>query len=138
MSAVHRLLERLDGVRPSGDGRWRARCPSHGSKGPTLSIADCDGRVLVHCFAGCETADVMSSIGLSLRDLFDVPLGDSIARVGSPCRPSDVIDLALRETVVLSVIASDLLERRAINEKDWRSLAAAARRLRHLAESVKA
>jgi hypothetical protein len=34
-----------------------------------------DGRVLVHCFAGCETSDVLRSIGLQLSDLFVHPVG---------------------------------------------------------------
>ncbi|HVS15501.1 MAG TPA: hypothetical protein VMV46_16375 [Thermoanaerobaculia bacterium] len=29
-----------------------------------------DGRVLAHCFAGCDPAAVLEAIGLELRDLF--------------------------------------------------------------------
>lgn len=64
------LLPRLDGLMQTGKG-WRARCPSHGGKTRTLSICEAnDGRLLVHCFAGCQVTDVLASIGLDVGDLF--------------------------------------------------------------------
>lgn len=30
--------------------------------------------MLLHCFGGCETSDVLAAIGLSFSDLFDKPL----------------------------------------------------------------
>ena len=30
-----------------------ARCPAHDDHNPSLSITERDGKVLVHCFAGC-------------------------------------------------------------------------------------
>lgn len=65
------LLSRLDRVRPYGK-QWRASCPScGGSSRDKLSIAEGDGgRVLLHCFAGCDAAAVVQAAGLSLGDLF--------------------------------------------------------------------
>src|SRR5690606_34498859 len=68
------LLNRLDGLRPSGPDQWRARCPAHGSRGLTLSVRDAGGTLLVRCFAGCSVADVLAAVGLELADLFDRPL----------------------------------------------------------------
>lgn len=62
------LLDRLDGVQQSGRG-WRARCPSCDGKSRKLSIAESDGRVLVHCFAGCKGDDVIGAVGLRWADL---------------------------------------------------------------------
>lgn len=40
---------------------WSARCPVHEDRQPSLSIADGkEGRVLVHCFAGCAARDVIA------------------------------------------------------------------------------
>ena len=62
------LLSRLECVQNSGNG-WRARCPSCGGSGQKLSIAEADGRVLVHCFA-CNDADaVLASVGITWADL---------------------------------------------------------------------
>ena len=64
------LLSKLDKV--SGrNGRYKARCPAHDDRGPSLAITDgADGRVLVHCFAGCDVHQVVSAAGLTLSDLF--------------------------------------------------------------------
>ena len=68
--SVDLLLSRLDRVRGKHP-KYMARCPAHDDNGLSLSIkAMDDGRILVHCFAGCGAADVMESVGLSLADLF--------------------------------------------------------------------
>lgn len=62
------LVSRLQGVCPSRTG-WRARCPSCGGRSRKLTIAMADGRVLLHCFGGCKTDDVLHSVGLSWADV---------------------------------------------------------------------
>lgn len=62
------LLDRLDSVQQSGRG-WRARCPACAGMSRKLSIAESDGRVLVHCFAGCKGDDVIGAVGLRWADL---------------------------------------------------------------------
>jgi hypothetical protein len=45
-----------------GNG-WTARCPAHDDRNPSLSITeDRDGRVLLHCFAGCPRWVVISTL----------------------------------------------------------------------------
>jgi hypothetical protein len=67
---IDRVLAHLEGVRRSGDG-WTARCPHHDDRQASLSIKEgADGRVLLHCFAGCGNADVVVSAGLAFVDLF--------------------------------------------------------------------
>lgn len=64
------FLARLDRVRKSGRG-YIAKCPAHEDRTASLSItAADDGRVLLHCFAGCGAAEVVAAAGLSLGDLF--------------------------------------------------------------------
>jgi len=64
------LLERLEGVRKSGSG-WIACCPSHSDRKPSLSIREGDDdRVLLHCWAGCTTADILAALRLQWSDLF--------------------------------------------------------------------
>ena len=49
-------------ARRTGPGRWMARCPAHDDRTPSLSIAERNGTLLVHCFAGCRQADVIEAL----------------------------------------------------------------------------
>lgn len=70
MTPIDRLLPRLDGLRGTAP-KWSAKCPAHEDRSPSLSVkALDDGRVLVHCHAGCSAADVLASVGMSLKDLY--------------------------------------------------------------------
>lgn len=62
------FLSRLQGVMRQGAG-WRAKCPAHKGTGRTLSIAESDDRVLIHCFAGCKAVDVLTAVGLTWADV---------------------------------------------------------------------
>lgn len=68
---IEAFLERLEGVRPRGRGKWSAHCPAHKDKSPSLSIAEgVDGRILLHDFAGCSSNDIVAALNLALKDLF--------------------------------------------------------------------
>ena len=42
---------------------WKARCPAHDDRDPSLSIRDADnGKVLVRCYAGCEQEQVIAAL----------------------------------------------------------------------------
>lgn len=70
--AVERVLARLF-HRRDGQG-WRAKCPVHQDRNPSLTIREGDdGRVLLHCFRGCRTGDILQAIGLEWRHLFATP-----------------------------------------------------------------
>ncbi|MBB6174203.1 hypothetical protein HNR23_004263 [Nocardiopsis mwathae] len=61
--------------RDRGDS-FQAQCPHHDDHNPSLSVAWKDGRgddvprVVLHCFAGCDTADVVTALGMRMGDLF--------------------------------------------------------------------
>ena len=74
MSPAKRLLALLEGVEEKRPGQWVAKCPAHDDRNPSLSIKETDAlTVLIKCWAGCDVADVMEAVGLSLSALFDNP-----------------------------------------------------------------
>jgi DNA primase len=48
-------------ARRSGAG-WMAKCPAHDDNNPSLSIRDADGKVLLHCHAGCGQREVIEAL----------------------------------------------------------------------------
>ena len=65
------FLSRLPAYTRSGPASFKACCPAHDDKTPSLSIKRLpDGRLLIHCFAGCGAIDVLDSMGLDYGDLY--------------------------------------------------------------------
>src|SRR5574341_721332 len=62
-SVLDHVLSRLDRVRRAPHG-FIARCPAHHDRTPSLSIRELDGRVTLHCFAGCLEADCWRALDL--------------------------------------------------------------------------
>lgn len=115
------LLHRLDGVRNVGEGRWIARCPAHQDRDPSLSVRELpDGRVLVHCHAGCGAVDVMASVGLSMTDLF--PDGPTYHHGRRVLRQNEA--RAYHESVV-EIAAADLARGQRLSRDDISNLKAA-------------
>jgi DNA primase len=62
------FLARALEARRSGSSGWMAKCPAHDDTNPSLSVREEDGKVLVHCHAGCAQRDVIAA--LSARGLW--------------------------------------------------------------------
>lgn len=50
--------------RRGADGNIMALCPCHDDRRRSLSVTVRGGRVLVHCFAGCEPLSVLAALGV--------------------------------------------------------------------------
>jgi len=70
ISNIEDFLSLLRGVKSLQNGQYLASCPSHNDIKPSLSIRSTNGKILVHCQAGCLTEAVVKSVGLSKSDLF--------------------------------------------------------------------
>ncbi len=80
---IDNVLPKLRQLRPNGDNSWLACCPAHDDRHPTLSVSvGDDGRVLLHCFAGCSS-DLHAAI---VKNASRPPLANLSLEVGgAPC-----------------------------------------------------
>ena len=65
------LLICFDGVKMRGSNRAMCKCPCHHDKKASLSIDKIGDRILLHCFAGCKSEDILAAVGLTFSDLSD-------------------------------------------------------------------
>jgi len=95
-------LARALGGRRSGR-TWLACCPAHDDREPSLAIRDGgDGRVLVHCHAGCDQRDVIDV--LRRRGLWQQVEPSSALRCRrSPLRPVPDPDTSGRTEAALRI-----------------------------------
>ena len=135
MTPVEVLLSRLQKVK-GRNGSWTACCPAHNDKGPSLAIREADdGRVLLHCFAGCETLSVVQAVGMDMTDLFppdekrrEYPEGGK-PRLKPAFYASDLIRILAFEALVVSICAHDLRRGKALPDEDMERLKVAQQRI---------
>jgi putative DNA primase/helicase len=63
------IISRLKGVHRSPQG-WMGQCPAHEDRSPSLSICEREGKILLHCFAGCAIESICAAIAIKVSDLF--------------------------------------------------------------------
>ena len=123
MTQVEQLLSRLARVK-GRNGSWTACCPAHDDKGPSLAVREGeDGRVLLHCFAGCETANVLGAIGMDMTDLF--PPDNKRREYPVEGKPSmkpaffasDLMRIIHVEALVVQIVAFDIAKGKPVNEE---------------------
>ena len=48
---------------------YNVLCPIHDDKKPSLSVVQKDNKILIHCQAGCDSKNILQSLGLTMADL---------------------------------------------------------------------
>lgn len=67
---VHELLGRLEAVRQAREGQWVARCPAHDDRHASLSVAEGEKGVVLHCHSGCQPDAITAALDVGLSALF--------------------------------------------------------------------
>ncbi len=124
------LISKLDKVKPRGKSRWQACCPAHDDKGPSLSVREMDdGRVLVHCFAGCSVHEIMQAIGLELSDLFPPRTVEHSKSERRPFAATDALRAIGFEALVVCAASAALATGNPLSPPDQERLLQAAQRI---------
>jgi hypothetical protein len=118
---------------------WRARCPAHDGKSRdslSVTVTD-DGRLLIYCFAGCATLEIVQAIGLELTDL----MPDCLTHHAAPeqkrkwrqdaqhrdwCK---VVQAVMVELYAVQIASHQLRDGHPLNDDDQARLDSAVRRI---------
>ena len=132
---LDQFLGRLERVKASGRG-YIARCPAHEDKTASLSItAGDDGRVLMHCFAGCRAADVVAAAGLEIGDLFvKRPTADmsfteraALKEYARQAQWKAALNCLALEATIISIAAQEMRQGKKLDADDCARVAQAER-----------
>lgn len=132
-----KLLNQLTKVKRTGPESWIACCPAHADKNPSMTITEKDdGRVLVHCFAGCSVDEVLGAVGLTFDDLFPERIENPYAPnkpERMPFNPRDVLASVSTESLITAIAASQLAQGIPLPQPDKDRLLLAVSRLQEAA-----
>ena len=127
--SIEVLLSRLNKVKQTGSGQFIACCPAHEERSPSLASKDGDGgKVILHCFAGCETEDVLNAIGLTFADVMPERIGTEHSYKPSKHRfdARQVLECISHELTVICLI-TDRLAKSTVGDDQDRLILAAGR-----------
>ncbi len=132
MLPTESVLPRLNRLRQQGQGKWAACCPAHDDSSPSLVLKEAaDGRLLVHCFAGCDAKSVMGSIGLSLADLYPVNPSYPPPQAVNSRQLQQVRSRALDDRILLQVAQAALATGEKLSSSDEAAIEGALLRWDH-------
>jgi len=76
------ILPHLEKVKSTGKEKYKACCPVHNEKNPSMDMTEKDGKVLIHCHAcGANGLSVVRALGLPVGLLFNDPLDNHSASI---------------------------------------------------------
>jgi CHC2 zinc finger len=138
MTPAEKFVQRLSKVK-GRNGSWTACCPAHEDKSPSLSIRETeDGRVLVHCFGGCEVNEVLGAVGMDISDLFPERQDRFDGKTSRPVKPafyaSDLLRIASFECLVVMIAAYDMRRGKKLSESDMDRLQVAQQRIEEVVQ----
>jgi hypothetical protein len=130
---IEKLITRLEGVKRTGPGRFVAICPAHDDKNPSLAVAEKDGKPLLHCFAGCDPADVLAAVGLTFSDLYPERPTYTKGQRSAQFDPFDILKALTREAGIVTLAAAQISTGHALTTADAARVRLAHERLRDAA-----
>jgi hypothetical protein len=136
MSATN-LLNQLSRVKKTGADRWMACCPAHQDKTASLSIKDLpDGRMLLHCFAGCEPDAVLAAIGLTFADLMPERLQGDFKPVRFAFSALDALRALVADLLFIRLCALSMSKGRELIASDLDELFKSASRIENALAAI--
>ena len=131
------LLSKLSRVKKTGADRSMACCPAHQDKTASLSIKDLpDGRVLLHCFAGCDPDSVLAAVGLTFSDLMPERLQGDFKPVRFAFSALDALRALVADLLFIRLCAHRLAQGRALIESDREALHQSAYRIENALAAI--
>jgi DNA primase len=137
-NGIEGLLSRLEKVRTRSSEQWSARCPAHEDKSPSLSIRYIsDGRILLRCFAGCATENVLGAIGLTFEDLYpEKRIDNPIKAKRRLLTHAQALELTALESTTVALIATDIANGKPVTAEIKERCLKAAGRINYLQQEA--
>jgi len=107
---LQKILNNLQKVKRTSEGKYIACCPAHNDRTASLAITDNgDGRILINCFAGCDTYSILIAIGLDWADVMpESAIGHAAKPIKAIIYASEALSIIKFETQVIMAIAYEI------------------------------
>lgn len=120
---MHEILSHFDRVRAtSKNNAYNCLCPAHDDRNASLSIKiQDDGRILMHCFAGCDIESILGAVGLSLDDIIPQRI-DLLKPSGKAFNPFAILKTMKDEALFVYMCANEIEQGKTLQSSDKEKL----------------
>ena len=134
---INNLISRLEGIKKTGSHSWICKCPAHQDRTASLHIKDDgDDKILLNCFAGCDTYSILKSIGLDWQDV--LPDSNAIHKIEPKKQilySTEALALIRFETQIVCLIAFEMKKTRIASDDAVERLELAMQRINKAMEA---
>lgn len=135
---VDKLLSRLNGVVEVTPERWKALCPAHNDKTPSLSIRlSDDDKVLIYCWSGCGSAAVIEAVGLEFSDLMPNGGYRKSGRINHWHTAREGFKAIRKDLTIVLMCADNIVNGIGVSKREVEYMWEAASRLRAASDAVR-
>lgn len=133
--SVSVILNALQKVKRTGQGRYVALCPVHDDRKPSMAITETtEGGVLIHCFAcGANGAEVCNALGIDQSELFPPRLDNDYKNVRKkpPLLFTDrqLLECIEFETLIVALCAKEIAQGKQLSQSDAKRVETAYKRI---------
>lgn len=124
---LEKLLARLHKVEqlPAGQhiARYRACCPAHDDKKPSLSVTLAQsGAILLKCWAGCSAEEVIGSVGMDMVELFPPIDRHHCPPERRPFSADQAANALSDDAMIIAMVAAKLRKKEPLTDDDMQEV----------------
>lgn len=135
--SLENLLSRLTKVKGRA-GNFVACCPAHDDSSPSLAVKEQDGKIVMHCFAGCSVENIVGAVGMEMTDLFPPTTPVYTPQPKVRFYATDLLKVLHLEAQIVAVCAYDMRKGKTLPAVDLDRLQLAYERINSAMEAANA
>ena len=135
--SLDNLLSRLTKVKGRA-GNFVACCPAHDDSSPSLAVKEQDGKIILHCFAGCSVQEIVGAVGMDMTDLFPPTTPNYKPQPAIKFYAADLLRVLHLEASIVMVSAFNLQQGVKLKDADLARLKLAYQRIDSAMEATNA
>tara|TARA_R110002050_G_scaffold184919_1_gene318614 strand:+ start:958 stop:1374 length:417 start_codon:yes stop_codon:yes gene_type:complete len=123
MIQKEKILARFEKVyaSTSDNSQYQCLCPNHDDKTASLGIKFDGDKVVINCFGGCETGDVIKAAGLSWSDIMPDSL-DNDYKPNKRFNPFAVVKAMSGDALFMYLCANEIIKNKPLQKSDQQKL----------------
>jgi hypothetical protein len=108
-----------------------ACCPAHDDKNPSLKVDLKGEKILIKCWSGCSTEDILGSVGMDFDDIFpERPIYQRSSGKQPTLSSSDALRIVKYEAMIIWMYGQDLRNKKTPSEEDHQRFTVAITRVK--------